>query len=103
MMGTREGRRVPTKEAAAILGIDEHLMSRLDAEGRWIKRYKLTRKTHVYDVESLYNYLESCQSKPLQKPVVSASAGRSTASFQGSVSAKPKFSLREFLPQKRIA
>lgn len=55
------GKRVSAKEAAEILGVPAHLVSRLDVEGQHIKRFKLTRKTHVYDVQSLYAYLESCQ------------------------------------------
>lgn len=80
-----QSKRVDAKEAARILGIPEHLISRLDAAGRWIKRYKLTRKTHVYDVESLYLYLESCQSKQLQKPVAKDTAGRSTVLSKGAI------------------
>lgn len=43
-----------TKEVAEIPGVPVHLISRLDVASRWIKRFKLTRKTHVYDVQSLY-------------------------------------------------
>ncbi len=100
-MSAKESRRVGAKEAASILGIPEHLISRLDTAGHWIKRYKLTRKTHVCDVESLYLYLESCQSKPSQKMAANATAGRSIVLSTASVTGKPSFSLREFLPKKR--
>lgn len=51
-------------------------------------------------LESLYKFLASCQSKPLQKPAAGATAGRSNASSKTSVSAKPNASLREFLRKK---
>lgn len=47
-------KRATAKEAADILGMPAHLISRLDLEGRWIKRFKLTRRTHVFDIQSLY-------------------------------------------------
>jgi hypothetical protein len=48
------GKRVTAKEAADIIGVPARLISRLDVEGRFIKRFKLTRKTRVYDLRSLY-------------------------------------------------
>jgi len=62
------GRRVTAEEAAEILGVPAHLISRLDLRGEWIKRYKLTRKTHVYDVESLHAYLNAKLVKPIPAP-----------------------------------
>lgn len=50
---------VSSKEAAIFLGVPAHQMCRLDPEGEIIKRYKLTRKTHVYDMESLQQYLDT--------------------------------------------
>ena len=91
--------RVGAKEAAAILGIPAHQISRLKDDV--IKRYKLTRKTHVYEVDSLYAYLDKCQSKPLQKPDASAYGGRSSVLSTASVTARPKFSLRELVRQAR--
>lgn len=50
-------KRISAAEAAKILGVPVRLISRLDIRGDWIKRYKLTRKTHVYDLDSLHAYL----------------------------------------------
>src|SRR5712672_1156384 len=99
-MGISSGRRVTTKEVAGILGVPVHLITRLDVAGRWIKRFKLTRKTHVYDIQSLYAYLESCQSKPSQKISESGFVGRSSASSTAKTSVAPSFSLKEFLSKK---
>ena len=44
-MGTALGKRTTAKEATDILGVPAHQISRLDVEGRFIKRFKLTRKT----------------------------------------------------------
>lgn len=85
-MDIAKGKRVSAKEAADILGVPRYSISRLDRAGEIIKRYKLGHKTHVYDLDSLYEFLASCQSKPLQKPVVSATAGRSNASSRVSAS-----------------
>lgn len=101
-MESPQSKRVDAKQAATILGVSSHLISRLDSAGKWIKRFKLTRKTHVYDVDSLYRYLESCQSKPLQSPVVGVIAGRSAALSKVAVGfGKQKCSLSELLQPKR--
>jgi len=102
-MSIATGKRVSAKEAAAILGVPYATISRIDRAGQHIKRYRLGHKTYVYDLDSLYEFLASCQSKPLQKPVVSASAGRSSVSSRVNAFEKPSFSLREFLPKRQMS
>jgi hypothetical protein len=102
-MGIAEGKRVSAKEAAAILGVPYASISRIDRGGTHIKRYRLGHKTYVYDLDSLYDFLASCQSKPLQRPAASASAGRSSVSSRVSRFEKPSFSLREYLPRKQMS
>lgn len=93
--------RVTAKEAAAILGIPAHQISRLKDD--IIKRYKLTRKTHVYEVESLYAYLDKCQSKPSPKLERSGYAGLSSASLRVSGFEKPRRSLLDLAKQTRTS
>lgn len=100
-MDIKHGKRVSAKEAAEILGVPYANISRIDRIGSVIKRYKIGYKTHVYELSSLYDFLASCQSKSLQRPVGGGSAGRSIASLQISESDEPSFSLREFLPKAR--
>jgi hypothetical protein len=95
-----KGKRVSAQEAAEILGVPRHAISRLDRAGEVIKRYKLGHKTHVYDLDSLYEFLASCQSKPLRKPAADATAGRSNASSKVAAFEKPSFSLRAFLQSR---
>ncbi|TDN63124.1 hypothetical protein B0G77_6747 [Paraburkholderia sp. BL10I2N1] len=95
------GKRVSAKEAAEILGVPRYAISRIDRAGEIIKRYKLGHKTHVYELDSLYRFLASCQSTPLSRPAASATVGRSSASSTITAFEKPSFSLREFLPGKR--
>jgi hypothetical protein len=90
------GRRVSAEEAAVILGVQVHLISRLDPHGEWIKRYKLTRKTHVYDVQSLYAYLEAKLITPVPpQRRVDPQKPRYVPKMPGE-----PFSLLEFLPKK---
>jgi hypothetical protein len=98
-MEMSSSRRVTAKEAAEILGVPVHLISRLDVAGRWIKRFKLTRKTHVYDVQSLYEYLEACRVKPVQRPNVNANGMRPIASPSANASS-PRSSLLDILNKK---
>ena len=56
-----KGKRVSATEAAEILGVPRYAISRIDRAGEIIKRYKLGHKTHVYELESLYQFLASCQ------------------------------------------
>lgn len=86
MSSISEGQRVSAAEAAKILGVSPHLISRLDPGCRWIKRYKLTRKTHVYDVDSLYQYLESRLSPPLQNTPAKTIIKRSPIFSKGAAS-----------------
>lgn len=75
-MDERNQKRCTAQEAAAILGIPAHQISRLDPLGEIIRRYKLTRKTHVYDVESLYRFLESRRVAPIERPKLSVARSR---------------------------
>jgi hypothetical protein len=102
-MGIAEGKRVSAKEAAAILGVPYASISRIDRGGTHIKRYRLGHKTYVYDLDSLYRFLASCQSKPSPKMAAGDTAGRSSASSKASVSEKPRSSLRDFLRQTRTS
>jgi len=101
-MDLSKGKRVSAKEAAAILGVPYQNISRIDRACAIIQRFKLGHKTYVYDLDSLYRFLASCQSKPLPKPDVAVTGGRSNASSKAVKSEKRNFSLREFLPEKRM-
>jgi len=103
MSGIANGKRVSATEAAQILGVPRYAISRIDRAGAIIQRYKLGHKTHVYELESLYRFLASCQSKPLQRPAASASAGRSTASSKTFAFEKPSSSLLELLQPRRTS
>lgn len=100
-MDIAKGKRVSATEAAKILGVPRYAISRIDRAGEIIQCYKLGHKTHVYELESLYAFLASCQSKPLQKPAAGATAGRSNASSRVAGFEKPSFSLRAFLPKRQ--
>jgi hypothetical protein len=99
-MEIANGKRVSATEAAQILGVPRYAISRIDRAGEIIQRYKLGHKTHVYELESLYAFLASCQSKPLQRPVAGATAGRSSVSSKVAACEKPSFSLRAFLQSR---
>jgi len=99
-MDTLRGKRVSATEAAEILGVPRYAISRIDRAGEIIQRYKLGHKTHVYELESLYKFLASCQSKPSQKPAAGATVGRSNASSKVAAFEKPSFSLRAFLQSR---
>lgn len=99
-MDLKIGKRVSAKEAAAILGVPYHSISRIDRNCTIIQRFRLGHKTYVYDLDSLYRYLASCQSKPSQKMVAGVTAGRSSASLKARVSEKQSSSLRDFLRAK---
>lgn len=100
-MDISKGKRVSAAEAAEILGVPRYAISRIDRAGEIIQRYKLGHKTHVYELASLYKFLEACQSKPLQKPAAGATAGRSNASSKVAEFEKPSFSLLAFLPKRQ--
>ncbi|SIT42970.1 putative phage integrase domain protein [Paraburkholderia piptadeniae] len=102
-MDIAKGKRVSATEAAQILALPRYAISRIDLAGEIIQRYKLGHKTHVYELESLYRFLASCQSTPLQKPAAVATAERSNASSRGLAFEKPNFSLREFLPKQQTS
>jgi hypothetical protein len=55
-------------------------ISRIDRSCSIIQRFRLGHKTYVYDLESPYRFLASCQSKPSPKMDAGATAGRSSAS-----------------------
>lgn len=99
-MDAHRGKRVSATEAAQILGVPRYAISRIDRAGEIIQRYKLGHKTHVYELESLYKFLASCQSKPLQSPVADVTAGRSNASSRVAEFEKPSFSLKAFLQSR---
>jgi len=99
-MEIAKGKRVSATEAAQILGVPRYAISRIDRLGEIIQRYKIGHKTHVYELESLYKFLASCQSKPLQKPATVATAGRSNALSKIAEFEKPSFSLRAFLQSR---
>ncbi|KIP14538.1 hypothetical protein KY49_679 [Burkholderia sp. MSHR3999] len=99
-MDLKSGKRVSAKEAAAILGVPYQNISRIDRACTVIQRFRLGHKTYVYDVDSLYRYLASCQSKPSQKMGVGAFAGRSSALSRVHASEKPSSSLQDFLRAK---
>jgi hypothetical protein len=100
-MEIAKGKRVSATEAAQILGVPRYAISRIDRTGEIMQRYKLGHKTHVYELESLYAFLASSQSKPLQKPAAGATVGRSNASSLISGLEKPSFSLQAFLPKRQ--
>ncbi|WP_254213519.1 hypothetical protein [Burkholderia multivorans] len=56
-MDLKIGKRVSAKEAAAILGVPYHSISRIDRNCTIIQRFRLGHKTYVYDLDSLYRYL----------------------------------------------
>lgn len=99
-MSLKTGKLVSAKEAAAILGVPYQNVSRIDRTCTVIQRYRLGHKTYVYDLDSLYRYLASCQSKPSPKMDAGASAGRSSASLKARVSGRQSSSLRDFLLAK---
>lgn len=90
------GKRVSAAEAAEILGVPRYAISRLDRAGGVIKRYKLGHKTHVYDLDSLYAFLEASLVKPIPKPSATSSASARNPLRDWSPEKKP-FSLREFI------
>jgi hypothetical protein len=96
-MGIAEGKRVSATEAAKILGVPRYAISRIDRAGEIIQRYKLGHKTHVYELDSLYRFLEAALVKPIPKPGLT----RSSASRQSTRDWQPEkkpFSLHQFLP-----
>lgn len=95
-MDTAKGKRVSAAEAAEILGVPRYAISRLDRARELIKRYKLGHKTHVYDLDSLYAFLEVSLVKPIPKPSVTSSASARDPLHDWSPEKKP-FSLREFI------
>jgi hypothetical protein len=97
MKPVKEGKRVGAEEAAEILGVPARQISRLDIEGRFIQRFKVTRKTHVYDVESLYLYLEASRVAPINSGVGHKRAQPMNSPKKFSLGAKEPYSLREFL------
>jgi NADH/NAD ratio-sensing transcriptional regulator Rex len=103
MSDITKGKRVSAKEAAAILGVPYANISRIDRPCTIIQRFRLGHKTYVYDIDSLYRFLASCQSKPSPKTVVVATGGRSSASSRVSASVKPSSSLRDFLLGKQTS
>ncbi len=98
-----KSKRVSAKEAAVILGVPYANISRIDRACAIIQRYKLGHKTYVYDLDSLYRFLASCQSKPLQRPVGGATVGSSRGSSKDVKSAKRNSSLLAYLPEKRMS
>ncbi|AIO46378.1 putative phage integrase domain protein [Burkholderia cepacia] len=99
-MDLKSGKRVSAKEAAAILGVPYQNISRIDRACTVIQRFRLGHKTYVYDLDSLYRFLASCQSKPSRKMDAGVSAGRSNASLKKRVSEKQSSSLQDFLRAK---
>ena len=95
-----DGKRVSAKEAASILGVSYQNISRIDRAGEIIQRFRLGHKTFVYDLDSLYRFLASCQSKQLPKVDAGAIAGRSNVSSKVSAFGKRSSSLQEFLRAK---
>ncbi|MFL9893733.1 hypothetical protein [Paraburkholderia sp. RL17-381-BIF-C] len=98
-MDIAKGKRVSATEAAEILGVPRYAISRIDRAGEIIKRFKLGHKTHVYDLDSLYAFLEASLVKPIQKPIVTKSTAVRQRVRDWSPEKKP-FSLREFLDVK---
>ncbi|MDN8050207.1 hypothetical protein [Burkholderia multivorans] len=66
-----DGRRINAKEVAEFLGVPYQIISRIDRQGEYIKRYRLGHKTYVYDVDSMHAFLEA--------KLVRRRANRSTA------------------------
>ena len=95
-----KGKRVSAAEAADILGVPRYAISRIDRQGSIIERYKLGHRTHVYDLESLYQYLSSRQVTPAPSPTIDAIAGLSSAARKVKKSDAQKFTLKDLLPQK---
>ena len=100
-MDLTKGKRVSAKEAAVILGVPYANISRIDRPCTVIQRFKLGHKTYVYDLDSLYRFLASCQSKPLPRVEESVSAGSSKGSSRGIRFERPSSSLLDLLHDKR--
>jgi hypothetical protein len=103
MKDLASGKRVSAKEAASILGVPYANISRIDRACAIIQRFKLGHKTYVYDLDSLYRFLASCQSKPLQKPDVGDTAGSSRGPSKDVKSVKRSSFLQAYLPEKRMS
>ncbi len=92
------GKRVSAKEAAEILGVPYQNISRIDRQGEFIKRYRLGHKTFVYELESLYAFLDAKLVRPIPKPTLPT-----TRAVRGHVAnignRQQQSSLREFLTQ----
>lgn len=99
-MTTRSGKRVSAKEAAEILGVPANMISRIDRQGEIIKRYKLGHKTHVYELESLYAFLDAKLVKPVPRPAISSTSGAARRVCEWKPDVKQTSSLREFLREE---
>ena len=96
--GKLDGRRISAKEAAEFLGVPYQSISRIDRQGEYIKRYRLGHKTYVYDLDSLYAFLEAKLVKPkmrIDRPLQATKVRRATTSSPEVA----RSSLREFLRQ----
>lgn len=94
------GKRVSAKEAAEILGVPASAVSRIDRQGTIIKRYKLGHKTHVYELESLYTFLEAKLVKPVPSPITSSTSGAPRRVRDWKPGENQTSSLREFLGEE---
>ncbi|MBB5446465.1 MULTISPECIES: hypothetical protein [unclassified Paraburkholderia] len=96
MTDIANGKRVSATEAAEILSVPRYAISRIDRGGEIIKRYKLGHKTHVYDRDSLYAYLDACLVRPTPLPDVESNASVHARICISSPESKPS-DLRKFL------
>lgn len=100
-MDIAKGKRVSATEAAEILGVPRYAISRIDKRGDIIKRYKLGHKTHVYDLDSLYAFLDATLVKPIPTPAVARSSAVDRRVKDGN-SDEGVSTLREFLRAKIV-